>query len=69
MKKANIPDPRIPGSLQKLMFRGSEFMPQHQEKIDSLIEDARENFDLPFDELYHKQKKVIQDVIEAEKAL
>ena len=25
--------------------------------------------DLPFDELYHKQKKVIQDVIDAEKAL
>ena len=25
--------------------------------------------DLPFDELYHKEKKVIQDVIEAEKAL
>lgn len=25
--------------------------------------------DLPFDELYHAQKKVIQDVIDAEKAL
>jgi len=25
--------------------------------------------DLPFDELYHSQKKVIQDVIDAEKAL
>ena len=25
--------------------------------------------DLPFDELYHREKKVIQDVIEAEKAL
>lgn len=25
--------------------------------------------DLPFDELYHRQKKVIQDVIDAEKAL
>lgn len=25
--------------------------------------------DMPFDELYHKQKKVIQDVIDAEKAL
>jgi len=38
-------------------------------KIEKVIADARENMDMPFDELYHKQKKVIQDVIDAEKAL
>ena len=38
-------------------------------KIDKLISDLRGSMDLPFDELYHREKQVIQNVIDAEKAL
>ena len=34
-----------------------------------MIQEARDNANMPFDELYHTQKKVIQEVIDAEKAL
>jgi len=34
-----------------------------------MVEKLRDNFDLPFDELYHKEKKLIEQVIKAEKAL
>ena len=41
----------------------------HQKTVDDIVEEQRANMNMPFDELYHKQKKVIQDVIDAEKAL
>ena len=33
------------------------------------VEELRNKFDMPFDELYHKEKKLIDQVIKAEKAL
>lgn len=34
-----------------------------------MLSNIRSNFELPFDEIYHKEKKVIADVIEAQKIL
>ena len=44
-------------------------MPENKKFVDKIIADARTEFNTPFDELYHAQKQVIQDVIEAEQAL
>lgn len=53
MKRAMIPDPRIPQSLQDLYYKGSDFYPEEQFKIDILIDDLRRDMQLPFDEMYH----------------
>ncbi len=34
-----------------------------------MITDLRQNFNIPFDELYHKEKALVQAVIEADRAL
>jgi transcriptional regulator CtsR len=34
-----------------------------------LVKDLQSNFDVPFDELYHREKNLVQAVIEADKAL
>ena len=39
------------------------------EKIQEQITSIREKFDLPFDELYHKEKKLVDAVIKATEAL
>ena len=46
-----------------------EFFPEAKEYIDELVQEARDNFQMPFDELFHRQKTAIQNVIDAEKAL
>ena len=38
-KHPNVPDPRVPKSLQRMMFQGSDFLPQHQERIDAIIDE------------------------------
>jgi hypothetical protein len=37
--------------------------------IDQKLFDAKYAFDVPYDELYHKEKNLVQAVINAEKAL
>jgi hypothetical protein len=44
-------------------------LPEYKENIDNMIKDLKENADKPFDELYHKEKTLIQNVIDAEKEL
>lgn len=34
-----------------------------------LIKELQDNYDVPFDELYHREKNLVQAVIEADKAL
>lgn len=58
-KHAMAADPRIPGSLQHLFHKGSDFQEEPQQVVDKMVAEYRENMDLPFDELYHTQKKVI----------
>ena len=69
LKVANAADPKVPASLQHAFYEGTEFLDEHKGTVEKIIEEQRANMDLPFDELYHAQKKVIQDVIDAEKAL
>jgi hypothetical protein len=48
---------------------GSNFMQGDQESIDEMVAEYRGKYDLPFDELYHKEKALVQAVVEAHKAL
>ncbi len=34
-----------------------------------LIKELQDNYDVPFDELYHREKNLVQAVIQADKAL
>jgi len=65
----NAADPRIAKSLQRMFYEGTEFLEENKPIIEGIINDAKDTLDTPFDEIYHAQKKVIQDVIDAEKAL
>ena len=69
LKEHDIPDPRIAKSLGDMYYAGSDFKEEHKDYIDNLITGLRDSMDLPFDELYHKEKQMIQNVIDAEKAL
>ena len=53
-KVEQLPDPRIPASLQKLYFKGTDFLDEHKDHLMGIIDKHRENIDLPFDELYHE---------------
>lgn len=59
LKQEILADPRIPKSLQKLYFKGSAFKEDVEEELMQMINEHRENIDLPYDELYHEQKRVI----------
>lgn len=37
--------------------------------IDERVKRAQEDFEVPFDQIYHKERKLVQDIIRAEKAL
>ncbi len=52
-----------------MMREGSDFKPESKAMLNEMIQDLRNKSDLPFDELYHKEKSLVQAVIEAEKAL
>ena len=62
-------DPKNPPSIARLLSKGARFNDDFQKNIDVKVEDLRDKFDLPFDELYHKEKKLIDQVVKAEKAL
>lgn len=69
MRAYEIPDPTVPRSIGRIYRSGAEFLPEYKENIDNMIKDLKENADKPFDELYHKEKTLIQNVIDAEKEL
>ena len=41
----------------------------YQKQIDAKVQDLRDKFDLPFDELYHKEKRLVDQVVKAEEEL
>jgi hypothetical protein len=69
LKLIGLPDPRATKSLAATVYAGTPFNDEERVKIDNMVEGLRDSMDLPFDELYHKEKKMIQDVIDAEKDL
>ena len=47
-------------------------MPFHKdalEKINAKVKKVREDMDIPFDELFHKERKLVLDIIRMEKIL
>lgn len=56
-------------TFNRILFKGYTFTDNNLERIQDQIADLRDKFDLPFDELYHKEKKLVDDVIKATKAL
>ena len=49
--------------------QNTEFVPEFQEQFDSMLKRLRTDFEIPFDEIYHREKQVIADVIAAQKLL
>jgi hypothetical protein len=58
-KYLEIPDPRLQRSVLRRMRQGTDFTPQGQAIVDQLMEDIRDRMDIPFDELYHKERALI----------
>lgn len=52
-------DPNLPPTLNKLLYMGSPFTPENEKIIKERIQDMKDKFDLPFDEMYHKEKKLV----------
>ena len=50
-KVVKFPDPRLPPSLNRLVFKGNPFTEKNMQKIQQKIEEIREETDLPFDEM------------------
>jgi hypothetical protein len=51
------------------MRSGSKFTHEAQKKIDTMIAQYKEDFTVPFDELYHREKGLVEAVVAADKAL
>lgn len=68
-KKIELLDPRITRGVLMNNREGSEFYPEDYENITKLVSELQGNYQVPFDELYHKERGLIQAVIEADRAL
>lgn len=62
-------DPNKAPSVNRMLFQGYQYTQESLEAIKEQIADLREKFDMPFDELYHKEKKLVDAVIKATQAL
>ena len=47
----------------------SPFTEERMDKINESVKKVRSDFDTPFDELYHKERKLVHDIIRAEQAM
>lgn len=47
------------------MYTNTPLRPEAQEYAEILVEEMRNNFDTPFDELYHKERTMVDNVIRA----
>lgn len=52
-----------------MLFKGYTYFDDNLSKIKEHIDFLRDRFDLPFDEMYHKEKKLVDAVIKATEAL
>lgn len=69
LREIRAPKTNISQSMARLTHPGKPFTDEATEQIDAMIENLRGKFDLPFDELYHKEKRLVDDVIKCEQAL
>lgn len=58
-------DPNLAPSLNRLQFQGFKFLEDNLEDLQVTIEALKDRFDVPFDELYHKEKRLVDAVIKA----
>lgn len=63
------PNPNRSPSFNRINFAGYEFFPESLQMVQEQISDLRGHFDLPFDELYHKEKYLVDRIIKATQAL
>lgn len=52
-----------------MLRKGKGFLPRVKSQMDEIIAEVRDRLELPFDELYHKERNLLQAVVEAEKAI
>lgn len=64
--------PKPNASISELRREGRAPRPFHEEaleKINARVKKMREETDQPFDELYHKERKLVMDIVRLEKLL
>lgn len=71
MSLRDMPTPNVemPQSEARIEHEMKPFNEETQEMIDINLKHIKSKLDVPYDELYHKEKSLIQAVIQAEKAL
>ena len=62
-------DPKQSPIAARLNFGGYKFLEENLEALQEHVEELRDKFDIPFDELYHKEKRLVDAVIKATQAL
>jgi hypothetical protein len=62
-------DPNKAPSVNRRNFKGFRFLEDNLEDIQEHVASLQDKFDIPFDELYHKEKFLVDRVIQASKAL
>jgi hypothetical protein len=58
-------EPGTTQTMARMFFEGAPLKPDIQKKVDKIVQDRLDNLDVPFDELYHKEKKVVDQVVKA----
>ena len=63
------PNPNRAPSVNRMNFAGYVFLEDNLEGLQEHVESLKDRFDIPFDELYHKEKRLVDAVIKATQAL
>ncbi|CDW82520.1 UNKNOWN [Stylonychia lemnae] len=61
--------PNLTQTMARIFFEGAPLKQDVQQQVDLLIEQRQDEYEIPFDELYHKEKKLIDQVVKAYQAL
>ena len=56
-------------SVARLNLSGYRFLEENLEDLEQHVASLKDKFDIPFDELYHKEKRLVDAVIKATQAL
>ena len=62
-------DPNQAPSVARASFAGYKFRDENLDVLQAHVESLKDKFDIPFDELYHKEKRLVDAVIKATQAL
>ena len=62
-------DPNQAPSVARASFAGYKFLDENLDVLQAHVESLKDKFDIPFDELYHKEKRLVDAVIKATQAL